>query len=401
MVGNSMKNTALLKYLINEMIEADIILYQRRFLTFIGVPEDECNIKKLSSWLNRDGGIQNRPFLKKVEESLGLPKDIWNANINLQKSAIQKAIIKYKSLLEVSEDGLDISNIIPIEQPITKEQEKLLKVFDGLVTKNEAETKMDDFYTLGLLDKKVENQEFLIRLMKLTYDRGLYLLITEFILPAMFNNYREKIQVQKLEAHTLGSLSQYNDAKHILSLLKDDSIIENINLRTSAISNHKRQLLNNPAKKQKKETFLLLIKCYRNLHRYHEEYSYYAGINLLYMVQLAKILFPDDERFSSIDTQNIYDKSKPSLREDKTHHDYFAVMSGFEFRLLLEHDEVLEKIESFLEHNEPHISLVERTVRQMELFVDADEKSESPLVALFEKLIGILEAYTNQTLPDQ
>ena len=400
MVGNSMKHTKLLKYLIDEMIEADIILYQRRFLTFIGLPEADWHIKKLSSWLNRDGGIQDRQFLKKVEESLGLPKDIWSANINLQKSTIQKAIIKHKSLLEISEDGLDISNVIPIERSITEEQEKLLISFNTLETKHEAEAKIDDFYTLGFLDKKVENQEFLVQLLKLCYDRGLYLLITEFILPAMYKNYKEKIQVQKLEAHTLGSLSQYNDAKHILSLLEDDSVIENINLRTSAISNHKRQLLSNPAKKHKKETFSLLIKCYQNLHRHHDEYSYYAGINLLYMVQLAKVLFPEDERFLSIDTQAIYDKSKPSLKEDKTHQDYFATMSGFEFRLLLGHDGILEKIESFLINNEPHISLVERTVRQMKLFMEATKKSKSSLIRLFEKAIGILEEYTKHHNPN-
>jgi hypothetical protein len=125
----------------------------------------------------------------------------------------------------------------------------------------------------------------------------------EFILPAMLCNKRCQTNVQKLEAHALGSLGYHSKAKHILGLLKDSNQLENTNLRTSAISNYKRELLSDPQNPPNKEMLSLLITSYQTLHQEHNLYSYYTGINLLYIVQLAKFIYPEEKSFTTIDIQ--------------------------------------------------------------------------------------------------
>jgi uncharacterized membrane protein len=75
-------------------------------------------------------------------------------------------------------------------------------------------------------------------------------------------------------------------------------------------------------------------------------------------------------------------------------------MSGFEFKLLLGNNGIGSQIESFLNNEKPHSSLVERTLRQMQLFVDFTHQSNHTIVAIFKETIEILEGYNALTLSD-
>jgi len=388
-----MKNTEVLQYLVRQLQNVALITNDKDFLTYIGIDIDPAHIKRLSGHLNRRGAIRDKSFLKAIEKKFEFNESIWNRNDSKQKSIIHDAIKKKLSLkLLPNEEALDISNILHTRQVITKEQLKLLDNFSELNTKVEAETMIDDFLSKGLLNKQIENQEFLVNLLTKTYEKGLYLIIVEFILPNLYRHYLLLPNVQKIEAHTLGSLGSYDEAKHILDILIHHNTIENINLRTAALSNHKRELFTSQEPLQK-EALSLLIEGYQKLHAMEGIYSYYTGINLLYMVVLAQLMFPEDEKFSSIEIKDIYEHSKPSLKKDKTHHNYYITMSELEFKLLLEYEGTLEKIESFLANETPHPSLVERTLRQMILFTNHIEKSKHPLVVLFNKAIELLEGY--------
>lgn len=140
----------------------------------------------------------------------------------------------------------------------------------------------------------------------------------------------------------------------------------------------------------------MLIQGYQELHAYNGIYSYYTGINLLYMVILGQICFHEETRFSTIDVKLIYEKSKPSLRSDNTHDAYYVTMSNLEFQLLLNRQGVIEKVESFLANEEPHPSLVERSLRQMHLFIDKTATTQHPVSKLFQKASSVLEGYCNQ-----
>ncbi len=389
-----MKATKVLKYLIDNLKEAGLIHYSKDFLNYIDVSNDIVTAKQLSGFLNRDGDIQNRLFLKSVEAHFNFTKDVWNSNEVQQKKFIDDSIQNKIDLISLpNEDALDISMHIQTELPCTTEQHKLIKVFTELNTKEESEEMINTLLSTGLLERKLENQEFLVKLLLLSYDKGLYLTIIEFIIPNLYKKYYDRVEVQKCLAHTYGSLGKFDDAEQILAILLHYNTIETINLRTSALSNHKRKLFSNPSIPIDIEILYALIQGYQELHAINGIYSYYTGINLLYMVVLGQILFHDDNRFTTIDTHDIYKKSKQSLKTDKTHDGYYVIMSEYEFHLLLGNKSVLERIESFLDRDKPHTSLVERSLRQMRIFEETTKKVDNSITPLFKKSIEILNGY--------
>ncbi|MBN2768399.1 MAG: hypothetical protein JXQ68_04805 [Campylobacterales bacterium] len=387
-----MKHTEVISYLINTLKEANLITYNKDLLSFIGIPINSIYIKRLSGYINRCGEIRDRYFLNAIEKRFDLQRDIWQIGESTQKQRIKEAIQKELLLRQLpGEEALDISNIIHSSTPITQEQINYLDTF-FILNREKGERKMiNHFFQIGLLDKKVENQEFLLKLLKLSYKKGLYDIIISFILPNLYRKYRLFTKVQKIEANSLGSLGKYEEAKQILHILIDKDFIESINLRTSALSNHKRELLQErPIDRDKLYT---LIMGYQKLHSARGIYSYYAGINLLYVAKLAQMLFPLDNRFTQIDLKTIYEHSKHSLKKDKTHHKYYKTMNKYEFKLLLEAEGVCEKIESFLDNERPHHALVERSLRQMQLFYDALPHTHNVFMKSFEKSIEILREY--------
>jgi len=389
-----MRDTRVLGHLIKELKKVGVIRYDKDFLNYISISSEVVTAKQLSGFIKRDGNIQNKLFLEKIEIFFKFPEAIWTSNEKRQISLIDTAV-KHKlhlhSLPKV--DALDISSIIPVELPCTEEQSRLLETFSKITTHIKLETMIDEFLSMGLLNKTVENQYFLVKLLKLAYKKGLYAIILEFIAPNLYKKQYDNVEIQKYLAHTYGSLKKYDEAQQILSILIDHSTIENINLRTSALSNHKREMFENENNLIKEDKLYVLIQGYQELHAINGIYSYYTGINLLYMVVLGQTLFPADSRYTSIDTKEIYERSKPSLQEDNTHNDYYIKMSGFEFQLLLGREGVLEKIESYLDDVKPHVSLVERTLRQMQLFIDKTKKSHLPIAVIFEKTIDTLASY--------
>ena len=387
-----MKPTKLVKTFIEMLKEAAIINYNKDFLEIIGFPVDGKHIRRLSDYIRRDGGIRDKTFLLAVQKRFDLAKDIWDLGDGMQIKLLKEAIERELDLKKLpDESALDVSDILRTKAPISNEQKAILEEFANSFSQKESEDIIDNLLARGLLDKKVENQEFLVELLKLAYEKGMYSIIVEFILPNLFRRYQMLTEVQKIEAHTLGSLAKYEEAKHILDVLIHHNTIENINLKTSALSNHKRALF---AKENIDANELFtLVKGYKELHAINGIYSYYTGINLAYMAILGQILFPKDSRFLQIDIEEIYKLSKKSLKEDNTHNDYYRHMSEFEFLLLLDREKVDKKIESFLEHYKPHPSLVERSLRQMNIFTRSSKNPKHKIIKKFLKVRNILKDY--------
>ena len=372
--------------------EAAIITYNKDFLELIDFPTDEKHIKRLSDYIRRDGNIRDKTFLIAVQKRFDLPKDIWDLGDSMQIKLLQEAIERELDLKKLpDESALDVSDILRTKAPISNSQKAFLEEFASCVSKEECQEIIKKAMTKGFMLKKVENQEFLVEFAKLSYDKGLYKTVIKDILPKLYRRYRLLTEIQKIEAHSLGSLEKYEDAKHILDVLIHQNTIENINLKTSALSNHKRALFSK--EKIDADELFLLVKGYKNLHAINGIYSYYTGINLAYMAVLGQILFPDDKRFFTVDIKEVYNLSKKSLKEDNTHHKYYRYMSEFEFLLLLGKEDVIEKIESFLEHFKPHPSLVERSLRQMKIFIKNSKNLEHKIVKGFIKASRVLEDY--------
>jgi hypothetical protein len=391
--GDIMKPTQLLKYLIEQLKDANLITYNQDFISLIFEHMDtQLSKKQLSGYITRIGNISNRQILLAIERKFGFKKEIWKRNDAYQSEQIHKAINNLLELKKLpTKTALDISDIIQTRKPINEIQFQFLEQFKESKKSQKEEEIIDTILKRGLLTKKVENQEFMVKLLQLAYKKGLYGIIIEFILPNMFRDYQKLPEVQKIEAHTLGSLGKYEDAKHILGDLVYYNTIENINLRTAALSNHKRALLESDVSIEA-DTLFTLIRGYTEIHSIDGIYSYYTGINLLYMVILGQTVFPNDTRFKDIENKKIYELSKLSLQNDTTHETYYTTMSDFEFQLLLGRESILEKIEHFLENDAPHFSLVERTARQMKLFT-SNLKDYPYEIKYFNKAIAILESY--------
>ena len=387
-----MKPTKLLKVFIQMLKETAIITYNKDFLKVIGFPVDVKHIKRLSDYIRRDGDIRDKSFLIAIENRFDLPKDIWNLGEGMQIRLLNEAIERELDLKKLpDESSLDVSDILCTKAPISSEQKAVLEELANSLSQKESEDIIDKLLAKGMLDKRVENQEFLVELIKLAYEKGMYLVIVEFLLPNLFRRYQMLVEVQKIEAHTLGSLAKYEEAKHILDVLIHHNTIENINLKTSALSNHKRAIFANDTIDA--DELFTLVQGYKELHAINGIYSYYTGINLAYMAVLGQILFPKDNRFLQYDIKEIYDLSKKSLQEDNTHNEYYRYMSEFEFLLLLGREGVDKKIESFLEHYKPHPSLVERSLRQMNIFTRSSKNPNHKIVKLFVKVSYILKDY--------
>ena len=390
-----MKQTETIRYIINELKEKSLITYNKDFLSYIGITTDSTHIKRLSSYIRRSGSIHDRAFLKAIENKFHFESSIWLGGDEYQKKCIDQAIDNKVSLeLLPGKEALDISKFLDTKYSINKKHLELLDTFSKLTDKHKEEAMIDHFLSIGVLEKKVENQEFLVKLLKLTYQKGLYVITVEFILPNLYRHYYLLEEVQKIEAHTRGSLGEYNEAKYILNILIHKNIIENINLRTSALSNHKREIFHINSTIDTDQLYTL-IEGYQELHAVEGTYSYYTGINLLYLVILGQIIFPQEKRYQ-IDTEMIYKLSKQSLQEDKTHDKYYATMSNFEFKLLLGYKNIPVKIETFLSIDEPHFSLVERTLRQMKLFSIKTREVKNYLTNTISEIIWMLESYINQ-----
>ena len=388
-----MTQTEFVQHLIRKLKEASLIHYDKNFLHFISITDDAVHIKRLSGYMHRKGGIRDQAFLKAVEKKFNFHANIWNLCDSSQIARINESIeaIKMQETFPKLE-ALDLSVFIPIEYPINPTQKEILLRFQSLASHKALEENIDTLLKTGMLNKRIENQEFLVALIKLAYKKGLYAITVEFLLPNLFISYRQRTEIQKIEAHSRGSLGEHDEAKHILYRLVHENTIENINLKTSALSNHKRALLlkNRPIQK---EDITLLIEGYKNLHAMEGVFSYYTGINLLYMVKLAQLIFPEEKFFFEIDAKAIYERSKPSLKQDNTHEKYYRTMGELEFKLLLEYKGVLKEIEFFLDDTQPHVSLVERTARQMKLFLKHALVTQHPLCSTFQKTIGLLESY--------
>ncbi len=388
-----MKQTELVQYLVSKMKEELLIEYNKDFLNYIAMPTDVQHVKRLSEYMNRKGSIRDHTFLKAIENTFGFDADIWNLCDSSQIAHIKEAIENIKARQKLpGEEALELSALIPVEYPISSAQKEALTHFKSLTSQRELEAYIDTLMKSGMLDKRIENQEFLAMLVKLTYDKGLYAIIVEFLLPNLFISYRQRIDIQKIEAHSRGSLGEHDEATHILYRLVHENTIENINLKTSALSNHKRALLLSD-KPISKEDITLLIEGYAKLHAMEGIYSYYTGINLLYMVMLAQLTFPEEKTFFERDTKAIYEHSKPSLKQDKTHDDYYVTMSELEFKMLLGYEGVLKEMAFFLDDAQPHTSLAERTARQMRLFLRHTASSQNPLCETFQKAFDLLESY--------
>lgn len=375
-----MQHKFLLRLIKQEMQKQKIVFKNNEAFFRIFVIDEpwEAYRSNMSNWLStssKDGVIHKHTFITAINENLGLSPEIWGASDAKQKEAVIQGVNRLKKAME-KEDLLfpwvnDVS--------MSEEQETFI-VFARNSVAQEIEKKIDSIQQS--FSKTSNNQAFLIALLNLMYERGEYLFIYSHIFPHLLDTYDNSIKSKK--AHIYASLPKpmYREAFDILNSIKAESKAETLDLQTSAISNIRRERLSFTAlsKEDLKELLYTLIHCYIKIYIPHQDYSYYPGINLAYMLVLAESIFSDrleiDESYSVgqiyKDVQKSIMKAKESENKEEN---YYATMSDIEFQLLLGKKVMVQELEYVLETLNPSPNLINQTQRQMGLFfMDIVEK---------------------------
>ena len=334
-------------------------------------------------------------FITAINENLGLSSEIWGASELKQREAVEKGVKVYKKALE--EDAFSFPWLD--EVGLNKEQKVFIDFAKGASVKDveKAISSMADSLT-----KISQHQPFLIALFTVMYEKGAYGFVYAQIFPHLLDTYDNTIKSKK--AHIYASLPtpMYREAFDILSSIKGESKAETMDLRTSAISNIRRERLSSMglSKASLKGLLQTLIGSYRKIYVPKEDYGYYPAVNLAYMLGLVAYIFPQDAEVLSqgYSIRELYVDVEKSLAKAKASNDdatrYYASMSEIEFQLLLGKKGMGQEVEMVLETLHPSVYLIDQTQRQMgAFFVEVVKRYDGAVLDTFKEVLDILVAY--------
>lgn len=397
-----MTNTQLINYIRHEMKQQGIVWKKEQELFEMLVPNESWK-KYKTSWSNwkreKVDELTKSPHIRlAIGETLFFKPNIWEASDARQKEAVKKGV--QKAFVETPQLLPKWDNIVP-SFTVTQEQQELLKVL-----KEESlphiEIRLNNYP--HYFEPSFSNQDFLLKLLKLLYEKGAYDFLVQRVFPALLSHQRGELKVKIMEAHALGSLKEpkYLQSVKLLQSIQPSDEKKVIDLKTSMLSNLRRYHLQQKelSLDELKEGMTIMLKMYHELFCYAQNYHYYPAINLLYILQILSTITQEQ---LAINPHEVYQKAQASIKAEKEQNPkqchYYAQMSEFEFLLLLGHQGVERKIGSMLETHTPSVALVQRTKRQMLEFVAMVERVEATLPKLtlaFQKVIKLLEDYERE-----
>jgi len=403
-----MLNSELINYIIFELKEQGAVWNSKQDIFKLLAPK--LNFSKYRSswfdWLNSkkdDRNITKNEIKIAIEKTLGLNSLIWSKPEYKQEQIIHKKVKEFLTKENNSpknSTGIDLSSLLLSESPISELQK-------GIISKIQKSTESDIKKIMEIEFKQFSfdssNQNFLLEVLPILYDKGFYESLYRGIFPNLFPKHRECIDIKIKEANTLSNLENPNYTR-VIELLRSipcNSHEEEVDITTNIISNIRRSELNSKKIKQDEiETILVfIIEHYAKVYQHKKPYNYYPAINLAYMVKLLEIISPSSSELEKYDLGKIYSSVKSSIKKEKKYSGdspYYATISELEFLLLLDYPNIKSKIEYFLESLKPNFFLVERTLKQMKWFVDTVEQfapMELDTSLRFKKVIELFEDY--------
>jgi len=355
----------------------------------------------LSNWFGgKPGKITNRDFLIALQERIGFEGSVWRADDRTQREVIRQAVKQFMAPAPT----VDLSALLPQNTPLNDSQAQLL-----LQIKKTPSTEVFSLLKLHLeyLQPHPDNQNFLLNLLTILFDKGLYDTLNEMIFPALLPHNADHNHIKIFKAHTLGSLRSpyYLRAASLLMSIETDASDELLELKTGVISNVRRYNLEkeNLNKKELLAALPVLIQYYTDVFEHVKKHHYYPGVNLCYMLRLSQLTSPDDPYIEADDLEKIFQDAQASLAQGshssskETH--YYAHISKTEFRLLLGRNHLCERLTSWLENHQPSPTYVVRTLRMMQFFVRTVEQfgvgDVSDTLNNFREVVGVLEGYVD------
>jgi len=379
-----MNNTELLLFIIEELKRQNnsIENLKDEELFFEILPGHDY--KKMSSswnnWLNkRVNGIKSKEAKSSIQKRYHFDSDVWKQGNIAQKDAIKKGIKKF-----FNQKDIDLSDIISEDEKMTPAQKDLLsKSLNLSIFYVDKEFEEDHVF----LKYSSENQSFLIELFKQEYKKANYEFINRKVYPSLMSYNQNSHKIKILYAHTLGSLQvpKYEEAAKLLNGLKveDDEVL--IDIKTSAISNIKRDVLKKGVCSV--ETIQPIIDHYEEVFEKDESYHYYPAVNLAYL-----LIAVDEENDNTDKITEVYNKTKKSIETERDTEGYYAKISDIELKILSGHNNIQQELEMLLEEEAPSRDKVSRTTRQIQLFNNLNRHNESVRKGL-NGAIKVLEDY--------
>ena len=398
-----MQHKFLLRFIRQEMQRQKIAFKNNEafFRLFVSDEPWESYRSNMSNWLSsssKDGVIHKHSFITAINEKLGLPPEIWKATESKQKEVVVLGVKGFKE--ELGKEEL----LFPWVEDVGMDEEQ--DAFIAFAKQNSVEEVEKEIPQIAeSFFRRSDTQSFLIALLEVMYEKGAYDFVYRYIFPHLLDTYDNGIKAKK--AHIYASLSKpmYREAFDILNSIKGDDAQQTLALQTSAISNIRRERFSSEALTKEKLEGLLqtLIQCYSKIYIPKDSQSYYVGINLAYVMSLAKAIFPESSMIDEVySVEQIYKDVQASIAKAKdstlVEEQYYAAMSDLEFQLLMGKRGTLQELEYMLESLQPSQHLIDQTKRQMGLFfVDIVEKfADNGLenIADYKAFLEVFDAYT-------
>jgi hypothetical protein len=399
---NYMTDTQLLGFIRTQLSEEGVTWESEKELFDMLVPDEDW-AKYKTNWDNwkhqRVSNLNRSPNIRTaISQTLKFSPDIWNKHTDIEQKRILRECIKK---FVTPGKNIDLSSLIPKAHPITENQENLIQKVIDVHRKDEINLLNEH---LDYFNPIFETQSFLLKLIPVLYDQGHYDFLHTHTFPALLTHHQADTQIKILMAHTLGSLTEpkHLEAAKLLDVIPAEKDAHIIDMKTAAISNVRRFELHKPdlSKEKLAEILDVLIQYYHDTFTTNEIHHYYPGINLAYVLCQHNTIFPEREHNCPLSIQEIYQHSKTSIEKELKNQDkesqYYAKISELEFKLLLNHSNIEPELYVLLEEIQSPYATVERTIRQMELFIALHTKlstKNDKLIQNFEQFVNILKDY--------
>jgi len=406
-----MPHTQLLNFIITQLEEQGFKWNGQEELFHILIPNEKWEEYK-KSWYQWQSEytqqIKKDTIRQAIQSRLKFSSYVWTLPEKEQKKLIPtkiEAFIKIERNQNETREkfktkSMDFSEIEPFTSSINRTQEQLLEKISVEVVMN-IELLLDE--NRAFFSDKKENQQFLFKVVPILYNKGFYQFLKEKVFPFLSRQDREKVSIKMQEAYTLINCecSNYEEIFYLLKSIPETSEEQKTTINTMIIHAFMKYKIYNHdlTKEELFEVLKMSIGYYHSLYKSNKSsLCYYPAIQLAYMIQTLKILFPSRVERNRWNIDQIYTAVKPAIQKDKELggvSEYTATMSQFEFLLLINHSYDSFELEMFMEDFQPEISLVTQTMNQIQCFIDMIERfdNENRVVDSFSKTLQLFESY--------
>lgn len=401
-----MKHSEVIREILNQFEENGISLHSHREIHDRLMPKEDFDFysSNWSNWLKQDKPRRiNNPDAKRIiQETIGFEGYIWDADDRTQLLAIRQAV---KEHLKPPPPKVDLSTLLPQNTPLTDAQAELLIQ----IRKSAAKQTEEILDSSPFLEALPENQIFLLRLLDILFEKGMYDYLIAYVYPALLPHNAQQNNVKIFKAHTYGSLAnpEYLKAVYLLNTIETDSDEEVLEVKTGLLSNLRRYTLEKESldKSELLENLAVFRQYYTEIFENIQKHHYYPATNLMYMLKLFMLISPNAPHIDAEDLKQIYQDAKPSIAKgshaSSNETRYYAMISDVECRLLLGRNHLCEPLASWLDMYRPSSSYVERSLRMLRFFVRMVEKfgvkGSADVCLRFAEVIEVLEGYVEHT----